>query len=110
MEKNTWAADLDVSQITQVMQNLILNADQAMPGGGKIAIRVANNWITENDKPPESTLVAGAYVKISVENEGTGISPDILDKISDPYFTTKNTGTGLGLASTFIIIQQHGGL
>lgn len=107
--EDLWAADLDVSQITQVIQNLIINAQQAMPDGGTITIRMTNIHVGEEDVPPGSNLNPGAYVKVAIQDEGTGIPPDILDKIFDPYFTTKDAGTGLGLASTYTILQRHEG-
>lgn len=99
-------ADVDAGQISQVIQNLIMNSDQAMPAGGAITIEVQNSWM-EEDNP--LSLQHGNYVKISIADEGTGIKPEHLPKIFDPFFTTKVKGSGLGLASVYSIVSQHGG-
>lgn len=99
-----WA---DEVQIGQVLANLVLNADQAMPGGGTIHVR-AENLSLETDEAVLG-LRAGRYVKISVCDQGPGISSESLPKIFDPYFTTKPGGTGLGLAVSHSILQAHGG-
>ncbi len=98
--------NVDVGQLSQVMQNLVINADQAMPDGGDIVI-IAENVIV----PSESVLPLkpGQYVKISVTDTGIGIPAENLSKIFDPYFTTKSDGNGLGLTSTFSIIKRHDG-
>jgi PAS domain S-box-containing protein len=101
-----WPASVDVGQFSQVIQNLVINADQAMPGGGEIIIRTENAVIDERDGVP---LRAGKYVRISVTDSGTGIDPRHLPKIFDPYFTTKEGGSGLGLASSYSIIKKHDG-
>ncbi len=96
----------DPGQISQVINNLVINADQAMPNGGTIRIAAENCTVKgESDLP----LKPGGYVKISIADEGVGISIDHLSKIVDPFFTTKDTGNGLGLFSCYSIIRQHGG-
>ncbi|MBL7135152.1 MAG: PAS domain S-box protein [Candidatus Marinimicrobia bacterium] len=99
--------EIDRGQISQVINNLVINADQAMPDGGTIVINVENINIGK-----ESTLFlnAGKYVKINIEDQGIGISEKYLNKIFDPYFTTKTKGSGLGLATVFSIIKNHDGL
>lgn len=99
-------ADVDAGQISQVINNLIINADQAMPEGGTVTI-VCGNVTLE----PDNTLLlqAGRYVKIDVQDRGTGIREEHLNKIFDPYFTTKQRGSGLGLASAYSIVQRHNG-
>jgi len=101
-----WRAEVDTGQISQVINNLIINADQAMPEGGTITI-VCDNVTIE----PDNTLLlrAGRYVKIAVHDQGTGIREEHLNKIFDPYFTTKQKGSGLGLASAYSIVQRHNG-
>jgi PAS domain S-box-containing protein len=101
----------DEGQIRQVVQNIVRNAVEAMPGGGRIMVKAENVEVTAG--AGESTLTTGTYVKVSVSDEGTGIPPDNLTKIFDPYFTTKDMGPqrgmGLGLAVCYSIIKSHGG-
>ncbi|MDH4162934.1 MAG: PAS domain S-box protein [Nitrospirota bacterium] len=101
-----WAVDADEGQMMQVFSNILINADQAMPDGGIIRIVGENVNIGERDAPP---LKAGRYVKVTISDEGTGIPKEHLPKIFDPYFTTKQKGSGLGLAATFSIIRRHDG-
>ncbi|KJS02762.1 MAG: hypothetical protein VR65_04780 [Desulfobulbaceae bacterium BRH_c16a] len=96
----------DEGQICQVLNNLIINADQAMPGGGTLTITGRN----EAFQPANSLhLGAGPYIRLDIHDTGCGISPDSLAKIFDPYFSTKISGTGLGLATAYSIIQRHKG-
>ena len=101
-----WLVEIDEGQISQVLNNLIINADQAMPKGGVIQVSAGNVSIGQNDGLP---LKEGRYVKVCVMDEGTGIPREYLSKIFDPYFTTKSMGSGLGLAISFSIIKRHGG-
>jgi signal transduction histidine kinase len=96
----------DKDQIAQVIQNIVLNADQAMPNGGVIEVSADNALITE---PTEKYPVPGKYVRISIRDHGKGISPENQKQIFHPFFTTKASGTGLGLIISQTIIQQHGG-
>ena len=98
--------DVDTGQIGQVIQNLVLNADQAMPAGGLLEISAENIELTGDDPLP---LRPGSYVKITVEDRGTGISQEMLSQVFDPYFSTKETGHGLGLSIAYSIIQRHDG-
>jgi len=98
--------EADEGQINQSFHNIIINAVQSMPGGGLVTIRGDNVALGDNN---DSGLPAGAYVKLSFTDQGCGISASDQKKIFDPYFTTKAGGTGLGLASTYAIINQHGG-
>ncbi|MGB8992785.1 MAG: ATP-binding protein, partial [Desulfobaccales bacterium] len=100
-----WAIEADAGQINQVFQNLIINAIQAMPKGGTIKIHAENLAEPENNLP----LSPGRYVKISLQDQGLGMSGENLSKIFDPYFTTKRHGSGLGLATTYSIIKNHNG-
>jgi PAS domain S-box-containing protein len=109
MPEDLWWAEIDARQITQVVQNLLLNAQQAMPRGGIMTIGASNETIDADAAIPGVSLPPGPYVRIMVRDEGTGIPIEIQDKIFDPYFTTKEKGTGLGLTSAFIIMQRHGG-
>lgn len=101
--------EVNSEQINQVIHNIVLNADQAMPNGGKIIISAANVEVT-NIHSKYRGLRKGHYVKISIKDQGIGMPQDILDKIFDPYFTTKSDGTGLGLTSCYSIITRHSGL
>src|SRR5271165_1598300 len=96
----------DPVQITQVIENAVINAYEATPQGGKLLVRAENvdGWIVTSPGLP-----AGRYVKIEIEDSGTGIPEDIRDKIFEVFFTTKPGGSGLGLATVKSIMQQHGG-
>ena len=104
IDDELWAVDIDTGQISQVLNNIIINAMQAMPDGGTITISASNF-----EGKPDVPLPAGKYVAFSITDEGPGIPKKILNKIFDPYFTTKDHGTGLGLASSYSIIKRHGG-
>jgi PAS domain S-box-containing protein len=106
LPENLWPADVDKGQISQVLKNLIVNAEHAMPKGGTITISSENAVVAE---PSPLPLKPGNYVKISVRDHGVGISRDHLSMIFDPYVTTKEQGSGLGLATSYAIIKQHGG-
>jgi len=102
-----WLVEIDAGQICQVLNNLIINADQAMPKGGTLQIRVSNQSIATGTIPE---LMAGNYVCVEIEDQGVGIDAANLTRIFDPYYTTKHDGNGIGLASSFTIIKNHGGL
>ncbi|MBU7030436.1 MAG: PAS domain S-box protein [Theionarchaea archaeon] len=104
---DVWTVDIDAGQISQVINNLIINADQAMPAGGTIKMRAENVTISAKDELP---LKEGNYVKISITDEGIGIPEGHLQRIFEPYFTTKQKGSGLGLATSYSIIKNHDGL
>ncbi len=103
---DVWPVDIDSTQISQVVQNLIINANQAMPDGGSIRVCLENVQIDASAMLP---LEAGRYIRCSVVDTGGGISEENLGRIFDPYFTTKQEGSGLGLASAFTIINNHDG-
>ena len=103
-----WPADVDPGQVSQVIQNLAINADQAMPTGGTLRVECGNlELLAEN---PRLRLKPGRYLRIVVRDEGVGIPEENLKKIFDPYFTTKPKGSGLGLATSYSIIKNHGGI
>ena len=101
-----WPIDADRGQIQQVISNIVINARQAMPKGGRLTVTLENADLPDASVP---TLSRGRYVKVSVQDEGDGIHPKVIDHIFDPYFTTKPTGCGLGLATVWSIINKHGG-
>ena len=100
------AANVDSAQISQVIRNLVLNATQAMPGGGTIRIATSNERIAAVAHP---VLAEGEYVRVTVADTGTGIAPENMGKIFEPYFTTRAQGHGLGLATVFSIVKRHQG-
>ncbi len=106
LPEDLWHVEADEGQIGQVIQNVILNADQAMPGGGVIQVRAENVTIPEHDPLP---LESGNHVKISIMDQGIGIPEEHLKKVFDPFFTTKQKGSGLGLSSSFSIVRRHNG-
>jgi PAS domain S-box-containing protein len=99
-------AEVDGGQISQVIHNLIINADQAMPQGGIVSVVCSNVAVGPGEGLP---LKEGNYVKLTVEDQGIGIPREHLTRIFDPYFTTKQKGSGLGLAAVYSIIKRHGG-
>ena len=101
-----WSVEVDMAQINRVIHNLIINAEQSMPEGGIINITAENINIDNNTKLP---LKAGKYVKISIKDHGVGIPKQYLIKIFDPYFSTKQKGSGLGLTVVYSIINKHDG-
>ncbi|MBE9528449.1 MAG: PAS domain S-box protein [Proteobacteria bacterium] len=101
-----WAVEADEGQVSQVLNNLVINAKQAMNDSGVIRVECANVKLTEGNPVK---LSAGDYVQVSVEDTGPGMEHEVLQKIFDPYFTTKETGTGLGLATSYKILERHGG-
>lgn len=101
----------DARQLEQVLMNLVVNARDAMPGGGEIAIRTENINLDTGLTQDRVNIPKGEYVRITVTDEGSGIPPEIFDKIFDPFFTTKKQGegTGLGLSTAYGIVKQTGG-
>ena len=101
-----WSVEADTAQLNQVIGNLLINADQAMPEGGIIKITAENISVKAKSNLPISK---GKYVKFAIADQGIGIVPQYLDKIFDPYFSTKQKGSGLGLATAYSIIKYHSG-
>jgi PAS domain S-box-containing protein len=105
--EDLWAVEVDEGQLSQVTQNLVINASQAMEGGGTISIHMGNKVVepgTDHSLPP------GEYVKLQFEDQGCGIQKEDLSRIFDPYYTSKPSGSGLGLAISYSIIKNHDGL
>ena len=106
-DDDLWLVDVDEGQIGQVIQNLVINSDHAMPSGGIITIHAENCPIETGDIP---ALDKGRYVRISIQDNGIGIPKEHLSRIFDPYYSTKQTGSGLGLAVAYSVIKNHSGL
>ncbi|WP_321369246.1 cache domain-containing protein [uncultured Desulfuromusa sp.] len=104
--EDLWPVNADKGQFGQIFANLTINAKHAMPMGGTLHIS-AENISLSADKP--SRMVPGDYVKLLVRDEGIGMTAEVLDKIFDPYFSTKQTGSGLGLATVRSIVKKHKG-
>lgn len=102
-----WSVMADKGQLQQVFSNLVINAMDAMPDGGKLTISMKNVELVPGAREP--AVKSGKFVMTSVADEGSGIAPSHMSLIFDPYFTTKKTGSGLGLATVFSIVNNHGG-
>lgn len=107
IEDHLGKADIDAGQIEQVVNALMFNAREAMPNGGCVRVSAENVQI---DQKSILQLEVGRYIRIAVSDHGPGIAPEIAGKIFDPYFTTKSSSSGLGLAIGYSIIRKHGGL
>ncbi len=101
-----WPVEADAGQIHQVLNNLTINAVQAMPGGGVLKVSAENYIISEKDL---LSLPEGKYTRVGFSDTGCGVKPEIKALIFDPYFTTKDNGTGLGLATAYSIMRHHDG-
>jgi two-component system, cell cycle sensor histidine kinase and response regulator CckA len=106
LQEDLWPCGYDEHQIGQVVDNIVINAKQAMPGGGTIDVAADNVSIAPGERPP---LSEGRYVRLSFKDSGPGIPEELRRKIYDPFFTTKKTGSGLGLATTWSIVKRHNG-
>jgi signal transduction histidine kinase/DNA-binding response OmpR family regulator len=105
-DADLWPVEADKGQLQQVVSNLVINARQAMPNGGRLHLTVEKANLHGN---AVTGIRPGRYVKVRVQDEGLGIDPAVISRIFDPYFTTKQTGSGLGLATVWSIITKHGG-
>jgi len=101
-----WSVEVDEGQFTQVINNMVINADQAMPEGGIVKITAENIAMEAESGLP---LIKGDYVRITVQDQGSGVEDKYLSRIFDPYFSMKEKGSGLGLAVCYSIIRNHGG-
>ncbi|MDM8538871.1 PAS domain S-box protein, partial [Desulfobacterales bacterium HSG17] len=106
LHETIWAAVADEGQINQVVSNLVINANQAMPDGGFVQVET-ENVVVESENV--LALPPGRFIKVAVKDQGMGIPEKHLLKIFDPYFSTKQQGNGLGLTTSYSIIQKHGG-
>ena len=111
LARDLWLVQADLNQFEQVVVNLVVNARDAMPEGGRIALRTRNVPADECAAFNEKSLIPADYVLVEVQDTGTGIPPEVLDKIFEPFFTTKEVGkgTGLGLSTVYGIVKQTGG-
>jgi len=109
--RDLWPVKVDISQFEQVIVNLAVNARDAMPNGGKLTVRTANVMAADCRKFDHKGMPEADYVLVEVCDTGTGIPPDIIDKIFEPFFSTKEVGkgTGLGLSTVYGIVKQTGG-
>ncbi len=105
-----WAR-ADANMLDQILMNLVVNARDAMPGGGRLTISTSVLLLDEEDRRAMPDIAPGAYARVRVTDTGEGIPPELLPKVFDPFFTTKEVGkgTGLGLATVFGIVKQHAG-
>ncbi len=106
VEPGLWNAEFDQNQIGQAIDNLVINAKQAMPRGGVLRVRLRNVLIGPGER---TSLAPGRYVEISLRDQGPGIPAEQLPRIFDPFFTTKAQGNGLGLSVTYAIMKKHDG-
>jgi CheY-like chemotaxis protein len=105
-DDHLWLCDIDKNQIGQVVDNIVINAQHAMPNGGAIDVSAVNLRLGDKENP---ALPAGTYVRLSFRDYGIGISKDLMPRIFDPFYTTKPKGHGLGLATCYSIVHRHGG-
>jgi PAS domain S-box-containing protein len=106
IEDHLGKAEIDAGQVEQVVNALMINAREAMPNGGYVDLCAENVQLDEKSGLP---LAAGRYIKVAITDHGPGVPPDLVAKIFDPYFTTKSSSSGLGLAISYSIIRKHGG-
>lgn len=109
--EDLWAVNADAGLLEQVLVNLVTNARDALPNGGKISISLANAVISEENRPKDENAVPGSFVMLEVADNGKGMSPEVRARIFEPFFTTKaaGAGTGLGLSTVYGVVKQHGG-
>src|SRR5262244_3537169 len=109
--RDLWPVKADVGQFEQVIINLAVNARDAMPFGGRLTLRTSNVGAGDGAQHQHKEMPLGEYVLVEVEDTGSGIAPDVIDKIFDPFYTTKDVGkgTGLGLSTVYGIVKQTGG-
>ena len=106
IEDHLGKAEIDAGQVEQVVNALMINAREAMPNGGYVDLCAENVQLDEKSGLP---LAPGRYIKVAITDHGAGVPPDLVGKIFDPYFTTKSSSSGLGLAISYSIIRKHGG-
>ena len=107
LAEGLWPTEVDEGQIGQVIQNIVMNASETMPEGGTVDISAKNIELPAGSGPAHQA--GGSYIRIAIQDSGSGIPEEIRARIFDPYFTTKKKGSGLGLATSYSIIKNHGG-
>ena len=107
LPEDLWMCNCDKNQVGQVIENIVINANQAMPSGGTIRVSAFNITLKSND---HVLLDAGNYIKICISDTGVGIPKQLISRIFDPFFTTKPKGSGIGLAASYSIVKRHGGI
>ena len=110
LEEGLWTVEVDRAQMEQTLLNIFVNAGDAMPKGGDLYLRSENVPI-EEEMTKRFEILPGRYVKLTISDTGTGMDPEVLERVFEPFFTTKavGRGTGLGLASAYGIVKNHGG-
>ena len=106
LPEDLWACHIDRNQIAQVIDNIVINAQQAMPNGGVVEVAARNVLASEGRL---AALAKGNYVKVSITDHGVGMPKEVMPRIFDPFYTTKSKGHGLGLATCYSIVSRHGG-
>ncbi|MBN2789824.1 MAG: response regulator [Candidatus Delongbacteria bacterium] len=106
INEDLWVCEFDANQMGQVIDNIVINAQQAMPSGGTISVIADNIKLKKNE---HNILTEGKYIRIQIKDQGIGIPQSIIDRIFDPFFTTKKIGSGLGLATSYSIVKKHKG-
>ncbi|MCB9098034.1 MAG: response regulator [Anaerolineales bacterium] len=111
IEPGDYSIEADPTQIQQILTNLVLNARDAIPAGGVIALKLMHQDFDPDQPPPLADMSPGSWLVLAVTDSGSGISPDVMPHIFEPFFTTKSVGqgTGLGLSQVYGIVKQHGG-
>lgn len=107
VEPGLWSGDIDAGQIAQVVENVVINAREAMASGGSIKISAENISVYEGQR---HNLKPGDYVRVTIVDSGIGMSKEVIERIFDPFYSTKSAGRGLGLSTSYSIIKRHGGL
>lgn len=110
LDPDLWSTLVDPGQLDQIILNLAVNARDAMPNGGLLSLKTENVFLDENYKPRHHGTAPGEYILLSVSDTGTGMTPETMRRLFEPFYTTKIKGTGLGLATVFGAIKQNNGL
>ncbi len=110
LDPDLWDVEADEGQLVQVFSNILINAQQAMPRGGTVVVTAKNVYEPDSRTEHALRIAPGPHVRVSIADKGIGIAQEHLGRIFDPYFTTKQKGSGLGLATTYSIVKSHGGV